>query len=137
MSRVPHPTEIHYDGNAALCDPDSFWHRGYRFDPSIGALANLLSTLKPSLEQQVDPDFVWLVVADANISEDLRAELTEAICDRDNFVLSMVDPTKTLTMDPTRALRGNLPPDASMVIVQRIDDDDLVHPEMVARTKAE
>ena len=40
-------------------------------------------------------------------------------------------------MDPTRALRGNLPPDASMVIVQRIDDDDLVHPEMVARTKAE
>ena len=105
--------------------------------PLLARLQILLSTLKPSLEQQVDPDFVWLVVADANISEDLRAELTEAICDRDNFVLSMVDPTKTLTMDPTRALRGNLPPDASMVIVQRIDDDDLVHPEMVARTKAE
>ena len=56
--------------------------------PLLARLQILLSTLKPSLEQQVDPDFVWLVVADANISEDLRAELTEAICDRDNFVLA-------------------------------------------------
>src|SRR4029078_7323983 len=92
----------------------------------------------PSLEQQTDPNFHWLLVGDANMSDDTRVELTKAICDRDNFFLSLVDPTKTLKMLPTPALFGHLARRrSSMVIVQRIDDDDVAHPEFVARTKTE
>lgn len=108
----------------------------YLYDPARLALrfAHFEALTLPSIAAQSDGDFTFLVVVGADLPAPWRARLDDLVADVPQIrVVAMAPMRHRVAMQ--RAIRAALGTDASGSIQFRLDDDDAVATDFVARLR--
>lgn len=87
----------------------------------------------PSMQAQTRQDFRWVLFVDPGISETSRAELASYRSVLPGIVVADLSPDDPLGYE--RAVRALLPDEATAVVTTRIDNDDAVSVDHIARIR--